>query len=363
METFLTFDEAQAAWQAHAPMWEEHGIIMPDATSYVWGGLKQNFNIAFDAQPTLATAPNSGIPAFLSTFIDPDVYEILFAPTRGAEIFGESRKGTWIDQTAMFPQIEQTGEVTAYGDFNESGKSGANMNFPQRQSWLFQSISEYGELEVARAGLARVNWVSEVDKAGINTLNRFLNSSYFVGVLGLQNYGLLNDPNLSAPSTPATKAYGGVKWVNNNQIVATANEIYADIQTMWIQLVSQTNGITQTPGQIDVDAKITLAMSPTSMVAMTATNSFGVNVKALLKENFPNLKIVSAVQYATGGGNLVQMILDDVEGQDVGYCAFNDKARSFPIVRNLSSWKKKTVSGTWGAIIRMPLGISQMLGV
>jgi hypothetical protein len=363
MLTFHNVDEAQAAWGAQKPLWEEHGVVIPGAESFLTEGMKHNYMLAMDAQPTLSTAANTGIPAFLTTFVDPSVYEILFAPTRGAEILGERRTGTWVDQTAMFPQVEQVGEVTAYGDFNESGKANANMNFPQRQSWLFQSISEYGELQVERAGLARINWVSEVDKAGLNALNRFLNSSYFLGVYGLQNYGLLNDPNLSAAITPATKAYGGVKWVNNGQIVATANEIFADIQSLWIQLVAQTDGITQDPGQIDADAKMTLALSPQSLVAMTATNSFGVNVKALLKENFPNLRVVSAVQYATNGGNLVQLILDELMGQDTGYCAFNDKARTFPIVRELSAWKKKTVSGTFGAVIRMPLSISQMLGV
>lgn len=362
MLTFHNVDDAQAAYVAHKPLWEERGIIVP-GEAYITEAMRHDFRIAMDAQPALATAPNTGIPAFLTTFVDPAVYEILFAPTRAAEIFGERRTGTWVDQTAMFPQVEGAGEVTAYGDFNESGKASANMNFPQRQSFLFQSISEYGELQVERAGLARINWVSEVDKSGMNVLNRFMNTSYFLGIFGLQNYGLLNDPNLSAVITPATKAYGGVKWVNNGQIVATANEIYADIQSLWLQMVSQTDGITQDPGQIDADAKMTLALSPTSLVAMTATNSFGVNVEELLKKNFPNLRVVSAVQYATAGGNLVQLILDGMMGQDTGYCAFNDKARTFPIVRELSAWKKKTVSGTFGAIIRMPACISQMLGV
>lgn len=80
--------------------------------------------------------------------------------------------------------------------------------------------------------------------------------------------------------------------------------------------------------------------------------------------------------------------------------AFNEKLRAHPIVRALSSWKKKMTSGrsrtpaagacralrsrhravlefaqfndrampsgwqaTWGAIIRQPMGISQMVGV
>lgn len=370
--SFTNIQEAMAAWRTHRPMFEAAGIYLgDDVRGYATDELKRNY-LAMDAQPVLSTAPNTGIPAFLTTLIDPKPYRILFAPTRGAEILGETRKGTWVDQTAMFPVIESTGEVSSYGDYNDNGKAGANMNWPQRQSYLFQTISEYGELEIARAGLGRVNWVSEVDSAGTTVLARFLNTTYFSGVQGLQNYGILNDPNLSAPLTPATKAYGGVKWVNNGQIVATANEIFADIQALWVQVVTQSQGIDQRQDQIDAEAKMTLALSPESLVAMTATNSFGTNVKGLLKENFPNLRVVSAVQYGGQGstnpagnpaGNLVQLIVSEISGQETGYCAFNEKLRAHPIIRAMSSWKKKMTSGSWGAVIRQPMGISQMVGV
>ena len=352
-------------------MFEQNGVYLPDVKAYAWDEAKVNA-LAVDAQPVLQSTVNSGVPAFLTTLIDPSVYRVVFAPTRAAEIFGEERKGSWTDQTAMFPVVEQTGEVSSYGDYNENGRASANVNWPQRQSYLFQTVCEYGELEIERAGLGRVNWVSQVDGAATSVMVRYINQTYFYGVQGLQNYGLLNDPNLSAPLTPATKAYSGVKWTNNGQIVATANEIYADIQAMWIKIVNQTAGVTQNAGQIDQNAKMTLALSPESLVAMTATNSFGVNVEDLLKKNFPNLRVISAVQYGAqsatnpsgiAGGNLVQLIVDNIDGQDIGYCAFNEKLRAHTIVRAMSSWKKKMTTGTWGAIIRQPAGIAQLLGV
>ncbi len=244
--------------------------------------------------------------------------------------------------------------------------AGANTNWPQRQSYLFQTIPEYGELEIERAGLGRVNWVGEVDGSAINVLTRFMNQTYFLGVQGLQNYGILNDPGLSAAITPASKAYGGVKWVNNGQIVATANEIYADLQALYLQVVSQTDGL------VEQDADMTFAMSPTTAVALTATNSFNVNVSDLLKKNFPNAKIETAVQYGAmtatnpqgiAAGNEVQLIVKSVEGQKTGYCAFNEKLRAHPIIRSLSSWKKKMTAGSWGAVVRQPANISALLGV
>src|SRR6185503_6176542 len=134
-----------------------------------------------------------------------------------------------------FPVVEHTGEVSSYGDYSMNGRAGVNTNWPQRQAYLFQTIKEYGERELERAGLARISWVSEIDKGAATVLNKFQNLTYFFGVQGLQNYGLLNDPNLSAALTPATKAAGGVKWVLSGVINATANEVYADIQAIFIQ--------------------------------------------------------------------------------------------------------------------------------
>lgn len=348
-------EENGVAWQPGA---EVHGYVTPE--------MKRDYRIAMDALPTLATDPNSGVPAMLTTLIDPNVYEILFSPNKAAEILGEVRKGTWLDQTAMFPVAEATGEVSSYGDFSENGRAGVNTSWPQRQAYLFQIQKEYGELELERAGLARINWVSEIDKAAALNLNKFANFTYFFGVQGLQNYGLLNDPNLSASITPGTKVGGGVTWFSGNSPNATANEVYDDIVALYSQLLSQTAGL------VNRETKMTLALAPGSDAALMFTNSFGINVADLIKKNFPNLKIITAVQYGvrtaqnTQGvvaGNLMQLIADDVEGQQTGYAAYNEKMRSHPIVRRTSSFIQKVTAGTWGAVIRFPAGISSMVGI
>jgi len=63
------------------------------------------------------------------------------------------------------------------------------------------------------------------------------------------------------------------------------------------------------------------------------------------------------------GGNLLQLIADEVEGQETGFCAFNEKLRAHPIIRALSAFKQKKTQGTWGAVVRQPFAITQMLGV
>lgn len=308
---------------------------------------------ACDAQPSLVTTSNSGIPAFLSTYIDPKLIEVLVSPMKAAEVVGnEVRKGDWTAKTAMFPMVESVGETSSYGDYSENGGANVNTNFPQRQSYHYQVMTQWGELELETAGLARIDWANRTNIASILILNKFQNSTYFFGVAGLQNYGLLNDPSLSAAIVPTTKTAGGTTWA-----VATALEVLADVQKLYKQLQTQAGGL------IQLDTNMTLAMSPSSEVALTKTTEFNVNVSDILKKNFPNLKIRTAPEYATASGELVQLMADEIEGQRTADTAFTEKLRAHPIIVGSSSFKQKKSQGSWGTIIYRPSFISQMLGV
>lgn len=355
---------------------ERLGVHLHGATllaEKVWLGrdgdnlaMDANPDLAMDAQPGLSTSANSAIPSWLTTIVDPQIFNVLFAPNKGAEILGEVQRGTWLDETAMFPLVEQTGEVSSYGDYANNGSAGLNMNFPQRQSYLYQTVVQYGEREMERAGRARIGWAAGVQQAAVTVLNRYQNLTYHYGVIGLANYGLLNEPSLSAALTPAPKANGGNAWIKNGVINATANEVYGDIQALFIQLVTQNAGLVKS------DDRLVLVMSPTSDVALTATNTFNVSVRDLLKKNFPNIRFETDPLYGAvsasnpqgnAAGNLVQMIAEKVDGQEAGYCAFNEKLRSHKMVIELSSFKQKMTQGSWGFIYRQPTAISQMVGV
>ena len=339
------------------------------AVGFIEPEWKQNFALAMDAQPTLISTPNSAIPAFLTTFIDPDVLRILTAKNAAARIYGEERKGSFVDATVVFPVVEHTGEVSSYGDFSQNGRSSANTNFPQREAYLFQTVTEWGELELERAGLAKIGWASELKQASISILDKFMNLTMFYGVQGLLNYGVLNAPGLAPALAPAPKAYNSNQsgpWITNGAVTATANEVYADVQSLFIALVNQSNG------NIDAESDLVLALSPRSATALTATNTFNVNVHDLLKKNFPKLRIETAVQFGalsssnpqgSAAGEIVQLFAETVEGQKTMYGAYNEKLRAGPVIRDLSSYKQKATSGSWGMIIRQLFAISTMVGL
>lgn len=315
--------------------------------------------IAQDAAYPLVTTANSGIPAMLSTYIDPKLIEVLVAPMKAAQAAGgEVKKGDWTTRTAMFPVIESTGEATSYGDFNNSGSAGANFQFPQRQSYHFQTITQWGERELADASLAKIDWASRLNIASALTLNKYQNKTYLFGVSGLQNYGMLNDPSLPADLTPTTKAAGGTAWIlPSGAVNATALEVQQDFMKMFFALQGRTQGL------VDADSPMTAIMSPQSAVAMGINNQFGISVREYLKETYPNLKIETVPEYATASGQKVQLVVDSIQGQRTWDPAFTEKMRAHPIIIDLSSFRQKKSAGTWGTIVYQPMGVSGMLGV
>jgi len=315
--------------------------------------------LAMDAQPELVTISNSGIPAFLSTYIDPKVIEVLLAPMKATEIVGEeTKKGDWTLETSMFPVVESTGFVSSYGDYSETGIAGANVNWVQRQSYTYQVITQWGERELDKMGLARIDWANRQRIASVLTLNKFQNKSYFFGVEGLANYGLLNDPSLSAPITPISEG-GLITWAQKATDPNGALYVYNDIKALYGQLVSQANGLVE----LDMASDLTLAMSPASQVFLTLTTQYNVNVQDMLKKNFPKMKIETAPEYSTASGELVQLIAVEMQGQKTATTAFTEKLRAHPIIVKESSFRQKTSQGTWGAILYRPFLVSSMLGV
>lgn len=307
---------------------------------------------AYDAQPALVTQANAGIPSLFTTYVDPKIIEVLVRPTKAAELYGETKKGTWVSDTAMFIVAERTGEVASYGDFNQDGMSNANVNFPQRQSYHYQTNTRWGERELARAAEAKIDWANQVNMGSVLALQKYQNFAYLYGIAGLQNYGGTNDPSLPAPIAPTQNWY-----------TATADQVYADILRLVQEIIAQGNGI------VDAETSYKLGISPGNVTNLNKTNQFNVNVFDQVKKNFPNLSIVTVPEFAisgggnvTGGTELLQLIATNVEGQQTCEAAFTEKMRAHAMVTKTSSWEQKKSQGTWGVIFYRPVFVAQMLG-
>lgn len=315
--------------------------------------LWQDWGMATDAQPGLITTTNSGIPFYLVNYLDPEIIEIAVSPMVAAEIAGEAKKGDWTTRTAQFPVAERIGMTTSYGDWNNNGSTNANYNWEDRQSYYFQTISQWGQLELATAAEARIDHAAQINKSSMLTIQKTLNFIYFYGVSGLANYGLLNDPSLPAPITPAATGTGNSPLWSEK----TGDLIYQDVQSLYQQLVSQGNGT------INKRMPLVLAFSNDSEAEFTKTNTYGVNVPDLIKKNFPNIRIIAAPEYATESGNLMQMFVETINGTKTVQCGFTEKLRAHPVIPDLSGWRQKKSAGGWGAIWKQPYACASMIGI
>lgn len=301
-----------------------------------------------DAQPELVTLNNAGIPAWMTNFMDPTSYEVLLSPLEATEIVGaETQKGDWTTTMATFKLVESVGEVSSYGDFNNNGMTKVNVNFPHRQSYLYQTFVQWGELEADRYGQAQVAWAAENNMSSIKVINRYQNDTYFYGVSGLLNYGLLNDPNLYAPIAATAS------W---NATGTTAESIYEDVRRMFAKLQRQSNGV------VNAKSAMTLALSPYSDAALDKTNQYGLSTRDQLAKHYPNLTIKTAVQYTTSAGELVQLLCNDLDGKRIAETAFNSKMRAHALITGHSGWSQKKSAGSFGTIIYYPFAIAQLIG-
>ncbi len=361
--------EARRLFQAHKPWLKSAGVSWDgyEPQMYLPDEWRRDYMMAYDAQPASITTPSAGVPWIFTNVVDPEIYHIFFAKNEITAIIPEERRGTWADKTIIFEQIENGGEVSSYDDFGDSGLTTVNADFPMRQQYLFQINKIAGDLEIETAGAARINLIAEKDRSAALIMQKFENLAYAYGVTGLYNYGLLNDPALGALLTPSTKSIGGTAWQNTSTFqFASPNEIYSDIQYAWTTLV------TQTQGKVDENTKVVFACHPSTLAAMKATNIYGLNAFDLVTKNFPNMRFQTCVQYGAltasnpqgqAGGNMFQIIAEEIDGMKVAFCAYGEKMRAHPIVRGTSHYKQKLTGGIWGTVIRIPSGIVGMIGV
>ena len=292
---------------------------------------------------TALTAPNAGIPAMLSTFLSPKWIEFYTSPIRIAEAYQEKQFGDRVTTNIAIPTFELYGEASSYGDFNDNGMSNSNENYEYRQPYAYQTNIKIGEIAEERAAAAKFSLVERQIQSTSLTLNKTQSSVYLYGVAGLKNYGTLNDPDL-LPSTV------GANWA-----ILDSLGLYNEVLKLFAQLVDQSKGIVQ-----ETDA-MTLVLPPKMIARLLASNEFGLNALKYIKDNMPNLKIVSVPEYSTDTGEMVQLSKDEYMGQPTIHLGFVDKLRTHAVEVKTSGFLQKRSQATIGAIIYYPVLVANML--
>ena len=337
----MNFNEAMAKMR-------EKGFVFNGAKAFITASNIDR--IAQDA--ALVTAPNAGVPAVMTTYIDPAVVEILTAPTNAREIFGETKKGDWTDTHAIFKAVEPTGESTPYTDYGNGAMADVNVTYPVRENYIAQTHIRYGEREMAVSGRAMINLASEKQKAAATIINREQNKFYLLGVAGKEIYGLLNEPNIPAALTPATVNTSVTKWEDK-----TTQQIYDDILTMAAELFGNSQGL------IDEKSDVVLAAPPGINVLLGKTTDFNVSVKEMLTKYFDNITFVTLLELSSDSADMVMLVAGSVMGMPTAQLAYSEKMRAFQLIPNTSSWEQKFAFGTYGCVLYRPFAVASMTGV
>lgn len=328
----------------------QYGFVFPNAR--MWLSPENRARIAEDA--ALVTTPNTTVPAELLAYIDPMVIEIMTAPRRAREIFGEEKKGDWTTPYAKWRADEMTGRTEPYSDYANGTTSGVNSEWQTRPQYIFQTSITYGDLEVAMSSAAKVNLAASKQRAAANVIDIDQNRFYLLGVAGKEIYGILNDPNLpDAITAGATGTGSSTKWADK-----TTTQIYNDILALFAELSSQSSGL------IDRDTPLKLCLSPEMAVRLGEATEFNVSVLDMLTRYFSNISIVTVPElHSMTAGETVFLIAPEVNGQRSGLLAFGEKIRALRVIPDMSSFRQKYVGTTYGGIVLMPFAFAQMTGM
>ena len=324
-----------------------------------WGNYNNLVPLGMDGQPVLNMAPNAGIPALFTTQIFPEITRAIITPTRAAEIYGERQSGDWTTTQIQFPFVESTGIVSAYHDYSQAGVVGTNMNWETREPWLYQTWTLWGEREVDMVGKGNTSLIAEKNIASISVLNKIQNQIYLFGVQGLKNFGALNDPDLPPAIQPSLKTGGGTSWQSTNDPL----EIYQD----FIKLFGQLND--QMGGNLSMTDPLVVVIPTGLQQCLSYKNQFGVRIRELLKEDYPNMRIEALPEIGSKlsngklSTNMMQMFVDNYEGMKTVFCGFTYKLRAHRIENYSTYQRQKKSQGTWGTVWRLPVACASMVGI
>lgn len=298
--------------------------------------------------------PNATVPAYMRTYANPRVIEVLTAERAYRKIAPEVKNGDFTTAFTQFRSIEFTGNTTPYGDYDGNGVSGVNTAFPVREQYRFQTTVKVGDLEQKMNAEAKIDLFAEKQKSAAINIDIAFNKYALYGVAGKAVYGLLNDPSLNAAITPIVVNSTHTVWAEK-----TANQQMDDLNKLVASLY------TQAAGHIDDSTKTKLLVSPATLAAMNKVNDYGVTMKKMVADTYPNLTVVVVPELynATLETSTMILLADEILGQPTVEFGYADKYYAHEIVRDLSSWKQKVSAGTYGAIVQLPFAIGSMTGI
>lgn len=303
------------------------------------------------------TTPSITTPIqFLQNWL-PGIIEVITAKQSIDEIMGRSTVGSWEDAQIIQQVIALTGAASPYTDVGNVPLSNWNQTFVDRTVVRFELGLRVGVLEAAQSARVRVDSAGQKRRSDAIQLEIQRNA---VGFYGYNNgsgktYGFLNDPNLPAY----------VNAPNGDWATATFLEIQQDLLTLFQTLRTQSKGRI-TPNK----DPLTLTLPTNSVDFLATVSDFGYSVWAWLKEFYPNVRVVDAIQLdaANGGENVMYVHADQVtdSGSDDNKTWIQVVPATFQLlgVQKLAKGYEEDYSNaTAGAFCKRPYAVVRFTGI
>ena len=325
--------------------------------------IEQMASWAMDALEPSITPGSIGVPAqFLQQWL-PGFVRIMTAARKIDELIGITTAGSWEDEEVVQGILEPLGEAELYGDYTNIPLSSFNTEFARRTVVRFEKGMRVGALEEARMSRIRVNTAAEKRNSAALSLDVARNRVGFYGYNGGQNrtYGFLNDPSLPAYVTASTKTAGGTTWA-----VATFLEITADIRGMVARIMAAAEGT------IDPEtSNFTLAVALDAAQFLSITSVYGNSVRDWIKENYPQMRIVTAPELnaANGGANVAYMYPESISGDDstddgrVWIQIVPTRFQTLGTEKQAKAFVEDYTNATAGVLLKRPYAVQRLTGI
>lgn len=298
------------------------------------------------------TTPIQFLQAWLPGFVN-----IVTAARRIDTLVGIVTQGTWEDEQIVQGVLERTGNAIPYTDFGNIPLSSWNVNYVTRTIVRFEEGMSVGRLEERRAAAIRVNSAEAKREAAALALEIERNRVGFNGFNNGENqtFGILNDPSL-----PAYVSVIGGAW-SVSDYLTIVSQLRIGFQSLR----------TQSQDLIDPQKEnLTLAVSTNSVDFLTTVSTFGNSVYDWLRENYPNVRVISAPEYnlANGGENIFYIYADDVanSGSDDGRTFIQVVPNRFftlGVDQKAKSYEEDYSNATAGIMLKRPYAVVRFTGI
>lgn len=278
------------------------------------------------------------------------------------DLVGISTVGAFEDEEIVQGMLEQLGVAEPYGDYTAIPFSSWNPAWESRTVVRFEKGLQVGVLESMRAARVKIDSASEKRGAAGVALDIQRNNVGFFGYNDGANrtFGFLNDPNLLAALAVPAGAATTTTWATK-----TFLEITADIRLalMTLRVVSQE--------MIDPQRDAITMVLPTNVREyMTVTSNFGNSVRQWLRENFPNVREMSApqLQAAIGGQNVAYFYAESVndgssdDSRTWQQCV-PSKFMTIGVEKRAKSYVEDYANATAGVLLKRPYAVVRLVGV